>query len=156
MSKRMAHVVLVLVDILALFAIWLGYDEIRRVFIGIVNSADIISFNNRTGFLFVAIIVPITHSFAVCHHYWWQKALKKKATLVNWSFIVLGLVVFASAFLISTHIQTYVEKAGYQHCPKGDDRMTFSTYLVYTKDAAICRQLTVENKKEIKTKDEYR
>jgi hypothetical protein len=144
MSKKMAHVVLIFIDILALIALWLCYNEIHRVVIGISNSVDAISFNNRIGFLFVAAIMPVVHIFAVCHHYWLQKAFEKKTNLINWSFIALGIAIFASAFFISARMKTYVERAGYRHCTKADDKMTFSTYLVYTKDTAICSQLVIE------------
>ena len=53
--------------------------------------------------------------------------------MVNLAFVILGIVLFASAIAISVYMRTYVEGAGYLRCPKADKRMTFSTYLMYTK-----------------------
>ena len=147
MSKKTAHTVLILIDLLAIFALWLGYDEIRQILTGLADAADTISFNNRVGFLFVAVLVPMAHIYAICEYFFLKKIVIQKAAMINGLVIMVGCAVFAFAFFISKNIQTHVEEAGYHHCPAADDRMTFSTYLVFTKDETVCRRLVLENKK---------
>jgi Ni,Fe-hydrogenase I cytochrome b subunit len=67
--------------------------------------------------------------------------------LFNWSALILLIVLFASGFFISARMQTYAERKGYLRCPQADRQLSFSTGLVYTKDAPICRRLVEEKRK---------
>ena len=145
MSKRKAHIFMILFDILALSIFWLGYDEINHVVINIAHSADSVEFNNRVGFFFIGILMPTVHLFAIYEHLF-PKSVEKRMALFNWSALILLIVLFASAFFISARLRTYVERAGYLYCHPADKSMTFCTYLVYTKDAAICRRLVEEKR----------
>lgn len=147
MSKKKAHLILIFGDILALFALWLGYNEINKVMACVADFADMVNFNNRIGFLIFAAGFIIAHIFIICNNLFLNKIFEKKAAWGNGVFIILGIVLFASAILISVNMRTYVEKAGYLHCPKADKRMTFATYLIYTKNSEICSQLVEGNVK---------
>jgi hypothetical protein len=126
---------------------WMGCDIVHGIVTGIANSADSIEFNNRVGFLFLGIALPITHLLAIYEHFW-PKVIEKKAILFNWSIFILLIVLFASGFFISSRVRTYIERAGYMRCPQADHRLSFSTGLVYTKDAAICSRLIEEKRKQ--------
>jgi len=146
MSKKKAHVFLLLFDIFSIICLWAGYNEVKQVVIGIAYSADAVEFNNRVGFFCFGVLMPMVHLFAI-YDYFWPKTVEKKAALINWSAIILLIVFFASAFFISARMRTYVERAGYLHCHPADKSMTFCVYLVYTKDPAICGRLVEEEKK---------
>ncbi len=146
MSKKKALILFTFCDLLALLALWLGYDVINNVVGGIANSADMVGFNNRVGFLVFGVSLPIVHIFAICDYLFFQKIFAKKAAWVNGAFIILGIVFFASAIFISAYMRTYVERAGYLRCPEADKRMTFSTYLMYTKNYEICSRLVEEKR----------
>jgi hypothetical protein len=146
MSKRKAHFFMILFDLLALSIFWLGYDEINHVVIDIAHSADSVEFNNRVGFFFIGVLMPMAHLFAI-YEYFWPKSVKKRMALFNWSAVILLIVLFASAFFISARLGTYVEQAGYLYCHPADKSMTFCTYLVYTKNEATCRRLVEEKRK---------
>jgi hypothetical protein len=146
MSKKKAHVLLILLDIFSISGLWMGYDLINQVVVNITHAADSVEFNNRIGFLCFGVALPITHLFLI-YEYFWPKVVKKKTILFNWSFFILLIVLFASGFFISSRVRTYVERAGYMRCPQADHRLSFSTGLVYTKDAAICSRLIEEKRK---------
>lgn len=147
MSKKKAHLILIFGDLLALFALWLGYDEINKVIECVADFADMVNFNNRIGFLIFAAGFIIAHIFIICNNLFLNKIFEKKAAWGNGVFIIFGIVLFASAILISACMRTYVEKAGYLRCPQADHQLSFSTSLVYTKDAAICNRLVEEKRK---------
>ncbi len=148
MSKTKAHIIILLADIIALFCFWMGYDEINQVLVGIANSANTVEFMNRVGFLWLGPVIPATHLFILGYNKWWHKKLEQKTRLLNWSFIILGVVLFVSAFFVSARLQAHIERAGYLHCSQVDHKLSFSTGFVYTKDAAICDQLIEEKRKQ--------
>jgi hypothetical protein len=146
MSKPKAHIFLILFDIFSIIGLWAGYNLINQVVIDIAHSADSVEFNNRAGFFCFGVLMPMVHLFAI-YEYFWAKTVKKKMALFNWSAFILLIVLFASGFFISFRMQTYVERAGYLYCPQANHSMSFSTYLVYTKDDAICSRLAAEKRK---------
>ncbi len=146
MSKKKAHVIITLFDAFSLFGLWWGYSEVDQIITGISNFSDMVSFNNKIGFFIFGVGLPIAHIIGIIE-YFWPNILIKRTALINQSFIILGIALFVMAFGISAFLKTYVESAGYQHCPKADKNLSFSTYLVYTKDTAICSQLVEENLK---------
>lgn len=146
MSKKKAHLFIILFDILAILIFWIGYDEINQVLVNIANSADSVEFNNKVGLFLIGVGIPIIHLFAI-YEYFWPKVVEKRMALLNWSALILLIVLFASAFFISARVQTYVEQAGYRHCRPADHEMSFTTYLIYTKNEAICIQLIEEKRK---------
>jgi hypothetical protein len=147
MSKPTAHIILILFDLLAILVFLIGYNEISRVVGGIAHSVESVEFNNRVGFFFIGVLVPMAHLLAVYEYLWPQVAEKKKA-LINWSAIILFVIISVCCFSISIGVKVYVERVGYFHCPGADSGMTFCTYLVYTKDDATCRRLVEEKRKQ--------
>jgi len=145
-EQKKAQVIILFGDILALLIFWIGYNEINQVVAGVAHYADSVEFNNRVGFFFIGVGLPITHLYAIYENYW-PKVAKKKNALFNYLFLILIIVLFASGFFVSARVQTYVVRAGYLHCHQADESMSFSAYLVYTKDDAICGQLIEEKRK---------
>jgi hypothetical protein len=145
MSKRKAHTVILFIDLLAMLIIWIGYNEINQVVVDIAHSVDSVEFNNKVGLFFIGIGIPIIHLFIIYEHFWPQ-VVKKRMIWFNFSGIFLLIVLIASAFFVSARMRTYVEQAGYLHCSPADDDMSFTTYLNYTKDDAICSRLIEEKR----------
>jgi hypothetical protein len=77
MSKRKAHLILILFDMLAILVSWVGYSEISQVVGGIAHSAESVEFNNRVGFFFIGVVVPMAHLLAL-YEYLWPKVVEKK------------------------------------------------------------------------------
>lgn len=147
MTKKTALVLLTLFDLFAFFVFWLGYDEVNRVFAGIAESQDAVSFSNRVGFYSFFVIMPILHLFLICYHFFLSKILKNKTGLINLSFTVLAFIVFGFSIYGSNYVRIYVERAGYHHCLGADESLTFVTYLVYVRDDAVCHRFVDEKKK---------
>jgi hypothetical protein len=141
MSKPKAHLILFLFDIIVILICWIGYHEISRVVDGIAHSAESVEFNNRVGFFFIGVVVPMAHLLSITEHLWPKVVGKKKALINRWAFI-LFILISACCLSISIGVRAYVERAGYLHCPRADSKMTFCTYLVYTKVDATCARLT--------------
>jgi hypothetical protein len=146
MSKKKAHIILILCDILAALLFWLGYEIVNGVATSIVNYADSIEFNSRVGFLFIGVGLPIAHLFVILS-YFFPKVIERKNVLFNYSFFILLIVLLASGFFTSARVRTYVERAGYLRCPQAEHQLSFSTGFVYTKDDAICSRLIEEESK---------
>lgn len=148
MSKKKAHIILILADIFALLVFWWGYHKISQVFVSVANSADAVSFINRAGIPFVCIAMPMIHLLGI-YDYFWPNFLAKRTALVNRSVIILGIVLFAIAFFISSYMKTYVEQAGYQYCRGASGVSALFRTLVYTKDPDVCSRLTNEKRKRL-------
>ena len=146
MSKKKAHMVLILLDVFSIGCLWAGYRLISQVVIDIANSANAIEINNRVGFFCFGLLMPMVHLFAI-FEYFYPKTVEKRMALFNWSAFILLIVLFASSFFMSARMQTYVERAGYLRCPQADRQLSFSSGLVYTKDDAACRRLVEEKRK---------
>ena len=146
MSKKKAHFVILFIDLLALLIFWIGYNEINQVVIDIAHSADLVEFNNKIGLYFIGVGIPIVHLFTI-YEYFWPQIVKRRMAWFNLSGIILLIFLFASGFFISARVRTYVERAGYLHCSQADNSMTFSVYLVYTKNDIVCNQLIEEKRK---------
>jgi hypothetical protein len=146
MSKKKALILFILFDILAMLVFWIGYNEINQVIANIAHSADSVEFNHRVGFFFIGVLVPMAHLLGICE-YFWPKVIKKRMAWFNWSVLILLIVLFASGFFISARVRTYVERAGYLHCSQADNSMTFSVYLVFTKNDIVCNQLIEDKRK---------
>jgi len=145
-GKKKALILFLVFDILAVLVFWMGYNEINKVVDGIANSADTVEFNHRVGFFFIGVLVPMIHLLGICE-YFWPKVIQRRTALFSWSALILLIVLFAGGFYISARVRTYVERAGYLHCSRADSSMTFSVYLVYTKDDTICSQIIEEKRK---------
>ena len=148
MGKKTAHIVLIFGDFLTLFILWIGYNEINGVVTGIAKFSDSVSFNSKVGGFFVIIFMPIIHIYVICEYFFLQKVLPKIAKWVNRSIIILCIVLFASAIFISFYMRVYVIRAGYVHCYELDDQLSFSTYLMYTKNNDVCSRLIEEKNEE--------
>jgi hypothetical protein len=146
MSKKKAHVVIVFIDLLAMLIFWIGYNEINRVVVDIAHTADSVEFNNKVGLFFIGVGIPIIHLFIIYEHFW-PKVVKRRIAWFNLFGIILLIFLFASAFFISARVRTYVERSGYLHCSPADHDMSFSIYLNYTKNDAICSRLIEEKSK---------
>jgi len=133
-------------DILFILLFWMGYDIVNRIAADIAHSANSVEFNNRVGFLFVGVGIPVAHLFAI-YEYFWPNVVARRNALFNYMFLILLIVLFVCGFFISARVQAYVARAGYLHCPQADRQLSFSTGLVYTKDDAICSQLIEEKRK---------
>ena len=114
MSKKKAHIFLLLIDIFSIIGLWAGYNEINQVVIDIAHSADAVEFNNRVGFFCFAVLMPMVHLFAI-YEYFWPKVIEKRMAWFNWLAFILLIVLFASSFFISARVRAYVERAGYMH-----------------------------------------
>jgi hypothetical protein len=146
MSKKKAHILAILFDILSIIGLWVGYHLINQVVTGIAHPSDTVEFNSKVGFFCFGVVFPLAHLFGI-YEYFWPKVVEKRMALISWSALILLIVLFASGFLISARLQAYVERSGYLHCLQADRQVSFSTGLVYTRDAAICRRLVEEKRK---------
>ncbi|MEJ2158687.1 MAG: hypothetical protein P8X96_25450 [Desulfobacteraceae bacterium] len=118
-------------------------EELEQKAGGILHDADSIEFNNRVGFLFIGVGLPIAHLFSIFSNFY-PKVVERKSALFNYSFFILLIVLMASAFLIAARVQAFVEQTGYLRCAEADHQLTFSTGLVYTRNDGICGQLIEE------------
>ncbi len=148
MSKRNAHIILIIADIIALLVFWWGYSQIRVVFEDIALSADAVSFTNRIGFAFVGIVMPFAQVLALSEHFW-PSYIHMRRKIISRIIIVSGIALFASAILISVYMQKHVEKAGYQYCRNASGVSALSKTLVYTKNSNICQQLTAKKRAKL-------
>ena len=145
MNKKLALIVFTFFDALALLIVWLGYSQINQVMIDISNSADTVSYINRTGIPFIGVAVPIFH-LIVAFEYFYPGVLQKRASLMNRLTIIFGIVLFVVAISISISFNRYVENSGYQYCSGASGVSALFKTLVYTKDAEICRNVTTERR----------
>jgi hypothetical protein len=146
MKKENALILLTIFDIFSFFVLWLGFHEIHTVVIDISNSSDSVSFINRIGFTFLAVVVPLAHIFMIFEYFHIDK-IKKNAHLINKAIYTIFIVLFAASIFISAYLKIYVENAGYHYCSQASGVSALSRTLVYTKDEETCIRLAEEKRR---------
>lgn len=145
MSKKSALILFTFFDIWACYILWTSCQTIHQIFVAISNSSDSLSFQNRAGIPVLMITIPIIHIFLI-FEYFRPQLVKKGTAILNKIAIIFAIFLFVIAIFISFYLPNYVEKAGYQYCDGASERLTFSTFLVYTQNEKICKQLVENNK----------
>jgi hypothetical protein len=144
MTQKLALVILTLVSILGIFVVWMGFHQVSQVFLDISNSADHTKFQNRIGFAFSGILLPMGHLLGLLD-YIRPLGLHNREALVNRIVIILAVIFLGGGILFSTGLQDYVSRSGYQYCSGASSIGVFKT-LVYTKDGQVCTRLAEERK----------
>jgi hypothetical protein len=148
MSKRQAHILfLVLFDIPCLVAFWYFFNEIRNIFLDVINHADLVSVGSKDGFFIFAIVAPTGHLIGVIEHFS-SEFVKKHTRSISYGFLGMLILLFVSAFTISAVIKAKVENAGYKNCEPLEWSGTYSKSYAYTRDQAICDRLVAKKDKE--------
>ena len=141
MSKKTAHVIIFLGDLLCLWGLWIGFNEIKGIFNALHSQADIIRVGSRVGFYIMGIFLPVTHIFIVANSFI-PVIERKYSRLVNQCFAVAIIVLLASGFIGSHVIRKSVANAGYTYCREASGLSTLVRTLVYTKTMDICEKET--------------
>ena len=134
-------------DLLSIGILWMGYDNIKQILMGINDQIDILRFGSRDGFFIVGIIAPLLHVLNLSG-YVWPNVIKKYQKILNYS--VIGLVVFSLGvgFAGSSWLRYQAENAGYVHCRYISGVSALAKTLVYTKDAELFRELSAKARAE--------
>jgi|GEM_PF-2037686 len=143
MSKKMAHVILLLANIFALIMFWFGCSEVERIFSEAATLVESISFQNRLGFTFIGITLPLVYLFAVWEKLW-PINFNRRRDAINRVATVVGIGLIAGAILFSVYLQNHVEDAGYVYCDGAMRPSSIFKTLVYARDEDVCRRLTSE------------
>ncbi len=145
MSKKKAHIILLLGDLFCFWLLWIGYHEWQSILLEITNQADVIKVSSREGFYIFGIFLPPIHFLTIVEHFrptWIHKYVR----LMNQGAIITLIALFAAGFIGSSWIKSKVENAGYVYCRNASGVSALAKTLVYTKDMAICEAL-VESKR---------
>ncbi len=148
MKKETAHIILFFGDIFAIWGFWLGYQEIHQIIVSISNAANSISFVNRNGVSFIAIMVPVVHIYAILE-YFKPSIVAKRRDLINRTLIAFCIGLLGLSFFISTATRNYVENSGYLYCNDASGISALFKTVVYTKDWETCDQLGTEKRAKL-------
>jgi hypothetical protein len=146
MTKKLAHSVIIFLDLLSLLGVWYAYCEVQLILTNINNNADIIKFGNRDLLLILVLIVPICHVLAVVEHFY-ADIVKTYNRVLNYCVIFLFFILLSAGFFGSYWIKARVENAGYIYCRNASGISALAKTLVYTKRIDICEEL-VETKRK--------
>lgn len=140
MNRKWALIAFSLCDMFGIFMIWWGIQQTQQVYSGIATLADSITFQNRIGFAFSGILLPIIHLIGI-GEYFWPKWVKMRIGSINRILVVTGIVVLSGGILFSIHLQDHVSNSEYQFCAEASGPGVIVKTLVYTKNEDVCRRL---------------
>jgi ammonia channel protein AmtB len=145
-DKKMEHAFFTVFDILALWTIWIGFNEIKEIIAALHSEAGVVRVGSRIGFYAVCIGMPLIHIFLIVNSF--MPVLEKKySKQVNICFAVFTTTLLAFGFFGSSFIKMRVENAGYVYCRNASGISALARTLVYTKNMDICEKL-VETKRK--------
>lgn len=149
MNKKLAHTILFIGNFLCLGVLWIGFHEFNHTLMDITSQPDSIRFGNRDGFFIVAIGYPLIYIFVVIEHFC-PALIKKYRQILNYTAIVMVIILLAAGIFGSSWIRMRVKNAGYTYCRNASGISALSRTLVYTKNIKICEELVEEKRKHQK------
>jgi hypothetical protein len=152
MNNNLRHLGILIFDLLSIVILWIGYDNIKQIFMEIHNQVDILRFGNRDGFFIVGIGIPLMHLLIILEQLWpeFLKKFEKHKKLIN-NFVLGGIVaILLSGFAISSWLQNRAENAGYVYCWYVSGSSALAKTLIYTNGQELCEELETEARAERK------
>lgn len=145
MNKKLAHTIFVFGDIVSIWILFIGYQEIRHTIAEITIYKDIVEFGNRDGFFILGIFLPLVHMLPIMD-FIWPEIPKKCSHIVNRGFIIFTIVLIVSGFIVSSWMKSQVENSGYVYCRKASGVSALAKTLVYTKNMEICEEIVAADR----------
>ncbi len=133
-------------DLLIIGVIWISFDELYQLIIGIEQQATMIKFGNRTSFFIVSMVIPLVHLMGIIE-YFQPDFIDKHRSVLNKSGIFLCVFLIIVGFAGSVWMKSQVENAGYVYCRKASGVSALAKTLVYTKNMDICEDLVASKRK---------
>ena len=147
-NKILAHIMFCACDLGSVYALWLGYNEVKEIMIGIQTQADTIRVFSRIGFYITGLFMILVHFFGIIVTF--KPSIEKKYEQQITKGCIAGIIaMFAIGFGGSAVMKNQVENAGYVYCRNASGISALARTLVYTKTMAICEQET--QKKALKS-----
>jgi amino acid permease len=147
MTKKKAHIILSILDLLIIEGIITFYYDFRQIILDTSNHVEMISFSNRMGFFILGVGLLIIHLMVIVEHFK-PELIKKNNKILNVGLIALAIALFTTAFTGSEWIKSKVENAGYVYCRKASGASALAKTLVYTKNMEICEELVETKRKQ--------
>lgn len=144
-NKKLAHLILFILDIFCIWGVWVGYSDLSELLIKLGTRTDIISFGSRDSFYILGLGCPVLHFLVIIENFW--SNIGKYKRIINCAVIVLGIVLIGIGIIGSPWIKYKIEKAGYIYCRNASGISALSRTLVYTKNIDICEELTKTKKR---------
>lgn len=132
MNKTIAHIILSLIDVAALFACYYVYSEYREITNQLHESVDKVMIQKPLGLYAVLIVMPVLHGISIF------KITKNRAKLANNSFIVFFILLVASAFIFDSRLDKKITQSGYYYCDELSESMRMSQFRTYIKEGMAC------------------
>jgi len=132
MNKTTAHIILMLVDIAALFACYYVYSEYRDISSQLNDLVESVMIQKPLGLYAVLIIVPALHATAFIN------IPDSRAKLANSSFIAFFVMLVVSALAFDSWFEEKITEAGYVYCEAMSESMRTSEFRVYLREGLEC------------------
>ena len=140
MDKRLAHFILAIFDIIAIFTVYWVAHRYNNIDFALENGKDVISFNNRFFFYLGILIVPIAHTMAIIEataSSFFERHIRNIGSLI---YIVLVIMFFLIPSVLTSVLKSRLEVASYQYCHTASNHRKISSDLVYVKDSQLCTE----------------
>lgn len=134
MNKSVAHSVLIIIDLAAIYACFYVYSAYSDITQLIDNSAESITIQKPTGLYIVLIMVPIVHGTGFFNI---PKRFHKIANSVL--VILFALMVFTGVY-IDSDLERKIVKSGYTLCESMTEQFRVSEFVTYLRDSKKCTE----------------
>lgn len=133
MSKKSAHLILLVVDLAALFACYYVFNVYSDIISQINNQVEIIDVQKPLGMYALLIVVPVIHALG------FVKIPENRLKLANISMVVFFIVLTVFSWIFDVKLEDKIEDAGYYYCSTLSESMTVSEFRTYLKDEDTCQ-----------------
>lgn len=114
MNKKLAHFILLTLDIGAFLGAYIAYQHAVSTMLSINMGVEEIAFESSTFYYFLALIVPILHATSLLPKN--RKENTRHTTIINTSLAIIALTIIAGKYLATNEIEPALLNANYKSC----------------------------------------
>ncbi|MBB3167646.1 hypothetical protein [Simiduia aestuariiviva] len=114
MNKKLAHFILLTLDIGAILGAYIAYQHAVSTLSSISMGIEKIAFESSTLYYFFALIIPALHATALTHNDHTKNT--KQTTIINTSLAIIVLVIISGKHMATNNIESALANANYKPC----------------------------------------
>lgn len=116
MNKKLAHFILLILDIGAILGAYIAYQHAESTLSSINLEIEEITFESSIFYYFFVLIIPALHATSLLHHS--RVKNTKRTTLINTILAAIALTIIAGKYFATHKIETSLLNANYKSCEK--------------------------------------
>ncbi|UTA46936.1 hypothetical protein L1F30_12270 [Simiduia sp. 21SJ11W-1] len=114
MNKKLAHLILLTLDIGAILGAYIAYQHARTTLSSISMGVEEIAFESSVFYYFFALIIPALHATTLLHNI--RRRNTKHTAIINTGLAIIILTIIAAKHMATNNIESALANANYKPC----------------------------------------